>query len=193
MCNSLLTRCPGSQGALGAQQGYRQSNCSCDIEENNYVRPNCNLVCGAWEIWFGYGILLLNPYYQIDIYIYINKSNFRIQNAYICTVKINGVNHLLAAEPPRREAFTWIASKETLAQLPSCAEARREEVDRNKQRIRIYLNMDGYGWIYLDMDGYIWIWMDISGYGWIYLDMDGYISIWMDISGYGWIWMDMDG
>ena len=69
MCNSLLTRCPGSQGALGAQQGYRQSNGSCDIEENYYVRPNCNLVRGAWEIWFGYGILLLNPYYQIDIYI----------------------------------------------------------------------------------------------------------------------------
>ena len=141
-------------------------------------------------------------YAILCLYIY-NKSNFRIQNDYICTVKINGVNHLLAAEPPRREAFTWIASKETLAQLPSCAEARREEVDRNKQRIRIYLNMDGYGWIYLDMDGYIWIWMDISGYGWIWMDisgygwirmdMDGYIWIWMDMGGYGWIWMDMDG
>ena len=34
------------------------------------MRPNCNLVRGAWEIWFGYGILLLDPYYQIDIYIY---------------------------------------------------------------------------------------------------------------------------
>ena len=31
------------------------------------MRPNCNLVRGAWEIWFGYGILLLDPYYQIDI------------------------------------------------------------------------------------------------------------------------------
>ena len=25
----------------------------CDLEENNNVTPNCNLVRGAWEIWFG--------------------------------------------------------------------------------------------------------------------------------------------
>ena len=120
---------------------------------------------------------------QYYVYIY-NISNFRIQNAYIGTVKINGVNHLLAAEPPRREAFTWIASKETLAQLPSAEQGEGRSIETNKY---------GYIWIWMDMDEYIWIWMDMDEYIWIWMDMDEYIWIWMDMDEYIWIWMDMDG
>ena len=54
---------------------------------------------------------------------------------------MSNVNHnLLAAEAPRREAFTWIASKETVAaQLPSCAD------------------LSGYGWIIYSIYVYIYI------------------------------------
>ena len=69
--------------------------------------------------------------YHIISYIY--TYNLRIH-------QMSNVNHnLLAAEAPRREAFTWIASKETVAaQLPSCAD------------------LSGYGWIIYSIYVYIY-------------------------------------
>ena len=67
-CATHFTRCPGSQGALGADaKATGGITASARTRKNNFVRPSCNLERGAWEIWFGYGILLVYLYYQIDI------------------------------------------------------------------------------------------------------------------------------
>ena len=61
-----------------------------------------------------------------------------------------------------------------------------------KEKLRIWMDMNGDEWTWKDMKGYEWIWMDMNGYEWIWMDMNGYEWIWKDMNGYEWIWMNMN-